>query len=125
DAKPAQQAWTWVDLAMVLCVGAAAIIFFYSGTFFNWSGVKGLYEAFKAWTQTGAAGHGHEKAWDYWFKMMGPSWETGRNNFTAYELPMLAGLSVCVFRRKLRNLSLRYLAIAVSARLIAYRYVRI
>src|SRR5438046_8020277 len=54
DAKPAKQTWTWIDLAMVLGVGAAAIIFFYSGTFFNWTGVKGLYQAFKPWTETGA-----------------------------------------------------------------------
>jgi uncharacterized protein (TIGR03663 family) len=124
DAKPAKQVWTWVDLAMVLGVGAAAIIFFYSGTFFNWSGVKGLYEAFKAWTQTGEAGHGHEKAWDYWFKLMGPSWETGGNNFTGYELPMLAGLILCLFCQKLKNLSLRYLAIYGVGSLIAYSYVR-
>ena len=50
---------------MIMIVGGFAIVFFYSGTFFNWSGVKGLYLAFKAWTETGAAGHGHEKAWDY------------------------------------------------------------
>ncbi len=56
DAKPAKQTWTWIDLAMVLGVGAAAIIFFYSGTFLNWDGVRGLYLAFKAWTETGAAG---------------------------------------------------------------------
>src|SRR6201997_2617083 len=36
DSKPAKQAWSWIDLGMVLVVGAAAIIFFYSGTFFNW-----------------------------------------------------------------------------------------
>ena len=124
DAKPAKQVWTWVDLAMVLGVGAAAIIFFYSGTFFNWSGIKGLYEAFKAWTETGGAGHGHEKAWDYWFKLMGPSWETGGNNFTGYELPMLAGLILCLFCQKLKNLSLRYLAIYGVGSLIAYSYVR-
>src|SRR5881275_984500 len=110
DAKPAQQAWTWVDLAMVLCVGAAAIIFFYSGTFFNWSGVKGLYQAFKAWTETGAAGHGHEKPWDYWFKLMGPSLEFRRSDFFGYELPMLVGMILCAFCQKLKNLSLRYLA---------------
>ena len=73
DAKPAKQTWSYIDLAMVLGVGAAAIVFFYSGAFLNWNGVKGLYLAFKAWTETGAAGHGHEKPWDYWLKLMGPS----------------------------------------------------
>jgi uncharacterized protein (TIGR03663 family) len=124
DAKPAKQTWSWVDLAMVLGVGAAAIIFFYSGTFFNWDGLKGLYLAFKAWTETGTAGHGHEKAWDYWFKLMGPSWEAGGQNFTAYELPMLAGLILCVFCQKFKNLSVRYLAIYGVGSLVAYSYVK-
>jgi uncharacterized protein (TIGR03663 family) len=124
DAKPAKQTWSWIDLAMVLGVGAAAIIFFYSGTFFNWDGIKGLYLAFKAWTETGEAGHGHEKAWDYWFKMMGPSWEAGGENFTAYELPMLAGLILCLFCQKFKNLSVRYLAIYGAGSLVAYSYVK-
>ena len=124
DAKPAKQTWTWIDLAMVLGVGAAAIIFFYSGTFFNWDGIKGLYLAFKAWAETGAAGHGHEKAWDYWFKMMGPSWEAGGENFTAYEVPMLAGLILCLFCQKFKNLNVRYLAIYGVGSLVAYSYVK-
>src|SRR5438477_3933748 len=124
DAKPAKQTWSWIDLGMILIVGAAAIIFFYSGTFFNWDGVKGLYLAFKAWTETGTAGHGHEKAWDYWFKMMGPSWEAGEENFTAYELPMLAGLILCLFCQKFKNLSVRYLAIYGVGSLVAYSYVK-
>lgn len=124
DAKPAKQTWTWIDLGMVLGVGAAAIIFFYSGTFFNWDGLKGLYLAFKAWTETGTAGHGHEKAWDYWFKMMGPSWEAGGENFTAYELPMLAGLILCLWCQKFKNLGLRYLAIYGVGSLVAYSYVK-
>src|SRR4030095_8491203 len=124
DAKPAKQTWSYIDLAMVLVVGTAAVIFFYSGTFFNWSGVKGLYLAFKAWTETGAAGHGHEKPWDYWFKLMGPSWEAGGTNFSGYELPMLAGLILCLFCQKFKNLSLRYLAIYGVGSLIAYSYVK-
>jgi len=124
DIKPAKQTWTYIDLAMVIIVGAAAIVFFYSGTFLNWSGVKGLYQAFKAWTETGAAGHGHEKAWDYWFKIMGPSLEFRRSDFLGYELPMLVGLILCVFCQKLKNLSLRYLAIYGVGSLIAYSYVK-
>src|SRR5439155_394567 len=111
DTKPAKQTWSWIDLAMVVIVGGFAVIFFYSGTFFNWSGVKGLYLAFKAWTETGAAGHGHEKAWDYWLGLMMPHLEIKRADFLGYELPMLAGLILCAFCQKLKNLSLRYLAI--------------
>jgi uncharacterized protein (TIGR03663 family) len=124
DAKPAKQTWSWIDLAMIVIVGGFAIVFFYSGTFFNWSGVKGLYLAFKAWTQTGEAGHGHEKAWDYWLKLMGPTWEVRRADFFGYELPMLAGLILCLFCQKFKNLSLRYLAIYGAGSLVAYSYVR-
>jgi len=124
DRKPAKQTWTYIDLAMVIIVGAAAILFFYSGAFLNWEGVKGLYQAFKAWTETGAAGHGHEKPWDYWFKIMGPSLEFRRADFFGYELPMLVGLILCAFCQKLKNLSLRYLAIYGVGSLIAYSYVK-
>jgi uncharacterized protein (TIGR03663 family) len=134
DLKPAKQTWSWIDLAMVVIVGGFAYVFFYSGTFFNWSGVKGLYLAFKAWTETGAAGHGHEKAWDYWFKLMGPSWEAGGENFTGYELPMLMGLILsfivgvailfrCQFCQKF-TLGVRYLAIYGVGSLIAYSIVK-
>ena len=124
DIKPAKQTWTYIDLAMVIIVGAAAILFFYSGAFLNWSGVNGLYQAFKAWSETGAAGHGHEKPWDYWFKIMGPSFEFRRADFFGYELPMLVGLILCVFCQKLKNLSLRYLAIYGVGSFIAYSYVK-
>ena len=68
---------------MVVIVGGFAIVFFYSGTFFNWDGVKGLYLAFKAWTETGAAGHGHEKAWDYWLKIDGAiAWKSAGPTFS-------------------------------------------
>jgi uncharacterized protein (TIGR03663 family) len=47
-------------IAAAFLVGAALIIFFYSGNFRNWSGLAGLYQAFLPWTKTGidAAGHG-------------------------------------------------------------------
>src|SRR5262249_34126098 len=124
DARRAKQTWTYIDLAMVLVVGVAAVIFFYSGTFFNLSGGKSLYLAFKAWSETGAAGHRLEKAWDYWFKLMGPSWETGGTNFSGYELPMLVGLILCLFCQKFKNLSLRYLAIYGVGSFVAYSYVK-
>jgi uncharacterized protein (TIGR03663 family) len=134
DAKPAKQTWSWIDLAMVVIVGGFAVIFFYSGTFLNWSGVKGLYLAFKAWTETGAAGHGHEKAWDYWLGLMMPQFEIKRADFFGYELPMFAGLILsfilgvgiffrCQFCQKV-NLGVRYLAIYGAGSLLAYSYVK-
>jgi uncharacterized protein (TIGR03663 family) len=124
DATPVKQTWSWIDLAVVVTVGGFAIVFFYSGTFFNWSGVKGLYLAFKAWSETGAAGHGHEKAWDYWLKIMGPTWEAGRADFFGYELPMLVGLILCLFCQKFENLNLRYLAIYGAGSFVAYSYIK-
>ena len=47
------------------------IIFFYSGTFFNWPGVKGLYQTFETWFKTGHNGNGHEKPWHYWLELIG------------------------------------------------------
>src|SRR5215831_17556149 len=124
DAKPAKQTWSWIDLAMIVIVGGFAIVFFYSGTFFNWSGVKGLYLAFKAWTETGAAGHGHEKAWDYWLGLMMPHFDIKRSDFFGYELPMLVGLILCLFCQKLKKLNLRYLAIYGLGSLVAYSIVK-
>jgi uncharacterized protein (TIGR03663 family) len=112
DAKLSRQTWTYLDLAMVVGVGAALVVFFYSGTFLNWNGVKGLYLSCKAWFQTGEAGHGHEKPWSYWLELM-----------ARYELPALAGLLLCVFCQAFKNLSLRYLAIYGVGLLLAYSYV--
>jgi hypothetical protein len=113
DFKPAKQTWTYLDLLMVIGTGAAAIVFFYSGTFLNWGGVKGLYRAFHAWTQTGQAGHGHEKPWDYWLKLI-----------ARYEWPVLAGLVLCLLCQSFKNLSLRYLAIYGVGTLMVYSYIR-
>src|SRR5262249_16731016 len=54
---------------------------------------------------------------------MGPSWGTETDK-GFYELPMLAGLILCVFCQRFKNLSLRYLAIYGVGSLIAYSYVR-
>src|SRR5262245_7332714 len=134
DAQPAKQTWSWIDLSMIVIVGGFAYVFFYSGTFFNWSGVKGLYLAFKAWKETGVAGHGHDKAWDYWLGLMMPHFDIKRSDFFGYELPMLAGLILSfilgvaiLFRRQFSqkfNLSLRYLAIYGVGSLVAYSIVK-
>src|SRR3954463_11899708 len=62
-----KQTWTYIDLLVVALVGMGLIVFFYSGTFFNWPGVAGLYKTFAAWFKTGSQGAGHEKDWWYWF----------------------------------------------------------
>ena len=112
DARPARQKWDSADLAMVTGIGVLAIVFFYSGTFLHWNGVKGLYEAYKPWFETGQAGHGHEKPWHYWLELI-----------ARYELPVLTGLLLCLFCQLFKNLSLRYLAIYGVGTLIAYSIV--
>src|ERR1700736_1248766 len=124
DARPAKQTWDYVDLAMVIGTAIALIVFFYSGTFFHWSGLKGLYEAYKPWFATGSEGHGHEKPLYYWLKVMAPSLEFRRADCLGYELPPLAGLILCLFSLRLKTVSLRYLAIYGVGTLMAYSIVR-
>lgn len=113
DVRLARQTWTYLDLLMVVGVGVGVIVFFYSGTFLNWAGVKGLYQAFHAWSQTGQTGHGHEKPWYYWLGLI-----------KRYEIPVGVGLILCVFCQELKNFSLRYLAIYGVGSLIAYSYIK-
>ncbi len=106
DERPAKQTWDYVDLTLVIGVGAAAIVFFYSGT------------------STGHEGHGHEKevynliwknhSWInyYWIALM-----------ARYEWPVLGGLTLCLFCQRFMNISLRYLAIYGVGTLIAYSIV--
>jgi uncharacterized protein (TIGR03663 family) len=120
DSAPAKQKWDSADLLMVAGVGVALIVFFYSGTFLHWSGVKGIFEAYAAWFKTGHEGHGHEKSWYYWLKIMAPSFQAGRADFLGYELPALAGLVLCLFAFRIENLSLRFLAIYGVGTFIVY-----
>ncbi len=111
-ATPARQTWTYADLALVIFAGLAAIVFFYSGTFFNWAGLKGLYGTFDAWFKTGSNGNGHEKPWHYWLML------TGR-----YEAAAALGLIACVFCQFFRQMSVRYIAIYGVGTLAAYSIV--
>ena len=105
DAKPAKQTWSWIDLChdrdrRRICHRLLSI----REHSLTGSGVKGLYLAFKAWTETGAAGHGHEKAWDYWFKIDGTiTWKSDEPTSSVTNCPMLVGLILCVcFAKSLR-----------------------
>ena len=112
DAQPARQSWQWLDLLVITAVGLGAIIFFYSGTFFNWSGLKGLYQTFHAWFETGDKGNGHEKPFYYWSLLI-----------LRYEWPICAGLVLSAGCLLFRDLSLRYLAITGVGVFIAYSIV--
>ena len=113
DSRPATQTWNYVDLAVVIGTGVVLIIFFYSGTFFNWNGVKGLYQAYLPWFKTGSEGHGHEKPWYYWLRLI-----------ARYEWPVLGGLVVCLFSIRFKNVALRYFAIYGVGTVIAYSIVK-
>jgi uncharacterized protein (TIGR03663 family) len=113
DRRPATQTWNYVDLALVIGTGITLIVFFYSGTFFHWDGVKGLYQAYLPWFKTGSEGHGHEKPWYYWLRL------TAR-----YEWPVLGGLILCLFSIRFKQTPLRYLAIYGIGTLMAYSVVR-
>ena len=86
DSNPASQKWNLIDLAVVCLTGIGVIVFFYSGTFFHWNGLKDLFRTFHAWFETGSSGHGHEKPWYYWLELI-----------ARYEWPICAGLILCAF----------------------------
>jgi uncharacterized protein (TIGR03663 family) len=113
DSRPAAQTWNYVDLAVVIGTGIALIVFFYSGTFLHWDGVKGLYQAYLPWFKTGSEGHGHEKPWYYWLRLI-----------TRYEWPGLLGLIVCLFSIRFKQTALRYLAIYGVGTVMAYSIVK-
>jgi uncharacterized protein (TIGR03663 family) len=112
EAKPARQRWTSIDLVVVIAASVALILFFYSGTFFNWPGVKGVYQTFATWFQTGKNGNGHEKPAYYWLMLI-----------VRYEIPVLIGIAFCIFCQAIKDLSLRYLAICGVGTLAAYSIV--
>jgi uncharacterized protein (TIGR03663 family) len=109
EPAPPQQ-WTWLDMALGALIFMAAVAFFYSGGFMDLPGLKGLYQCFAAWAQTGKVGNGHEKPWFYWLKLFG-----------RYEWPSCAGLlaaALSVLPRTPRFI--RALAIYGVGTLVAY-----
>jgi predicted membrane-bound mannosyltransferase len=95
-------------LGGVMFVGC--VVFFYSGTFMDMPGLRGLYQAFAAWAETAKAGAGHEKPWYYWLKLLG-----------RYEWPASVGVVVsllCVLPRTPRFI--RAIGIYGAGALVAY-----
>ncbi len=122
NLRPAPQTWSYTDLLVMLAVAAAAIIFFYSGTFFNWPGLKGLYTTFQTWFKTGSNGNGHEKPWQYWILPYGDRHDGAL--IPRYEQPMLIGLLFAAYCGIfVKNITLRFLAIFGTGTLLAYTVV--
>jgi uncharacterized protein (TIGR03663 family) len=112
----ARQRWSWADLARASALAVLVIVFFYSGTFLDFTALGGLYETFAAWFQTGVAAAGHEKStYDvgpvnyYWVALM-----------ARYEWPALLGLLLCSLYFAPSEARLRYLAIYGCGVLLAY-----
>lgn len=112
DTRWVEQQWDLVDLVFVIFVSVALIVFFYSGTFFHWNGVKDIFMAYRPWFETGSDGHGHDKPWYYWIALIG-----------RYEAPALIGLLLCGLTACFKNFAVRYLAIYGGGTLVAYSIV--
>ena len=56
DAHWHRQQWDYIDLASDYRGGRDPDCYLLFGTFLNWSGVKGIYQAYAAWAKTGQAG---------------------------------------------------------------------
>lgn len=114
---PVAQTWNRRELFGALAVAVAAIVFFYSGNFQNWSGLSGLWQTHLEWMQTGVKSGGHEKtAYDlvgpfnwYWVYLM-----------ARYEWPALLGLLACIGCLFPVSPTLRLTAIYGTGLLLAY-----
>lgn len=119
----ARRFWTGRDLAWCCGLSIFALIFFYSGTFLNWSGIPDFFLAYGKWFHTGIGDGGHIKT-DYqigpvnyyWLALMG-----------RYEWPSLLGLLYAVRLaapiNQAGSVMMRYLAIYGLGALVVYSIV--
>lgn len=94
-----------------LLVALGVLIFFYTGGLLDWSSLQGFWLTFGKWFATGTHGDsGHEKAWWYWFLLLG-----------RYERTAAVGLFLIpvVFFKKVPSI-VRYLLILACGTLAAY-----
>ncbi len=112
----ARRCWTKDDAILASGIAVLLILFFYSGNFLDFSSLKGLYQTFGAWFQTGVDAGGHEKTSYaigpvnyYWVALM-----------ARYEWPALIGLVACLRYMSPSDARLRYIAIMGGGVLVAY-----
>jgi uncharacterized protein (TIGR03663 family) len=118
--RPARWQVSWRQAGWVMGWGIFALVFFYSGNFFHWSGLNGLWQTYAAWFETGMKSGGHEKtAYDlwgplnwYWLALMG-----------RYEWFALAGVIGAVLCVRPVSAVLRFTAIYGVGVLLAYSIV--
>ena len=113
----AVQQWIPADLIKSTALAAMVIVFFYSGTFRDFSALAGLYQTFAAWFQTGVGAGGHEKTT---FDLIGPLNYYWVALMARYEWPALLGLATCVRFVFPSDARLRFLAIMGGGFLLAY-----
>ena len=108
----AKQKWTNKDLFWVIIAFFALVIFFYSGTFLNFTkqALTDLLQPYTAWYKTGFKGGGHDKPFIYWANLM-----------LRYEQISLLGFLACLkYLRPLSNRWIRYIAIYGIGVFLAY-----
>lgn len=115
-APLAKQTWKSRDLLTLLGLALLIILFFYSGTFLDFSALRGLVDTYAAWFSTGVEAAGHEKKdYDlgplnfYWVAMM-----------ARYEWPSLLGFIACFRYVFSSDARIRYTAIMGGGVLLAY-----
>ena len=112
----AKQLWSRDDAITGFGLAGLLIVFFYSGTFRDFTALRGLYETFSAWFKTGVDAGGHDK----------PTYALGPINYywvwlmARYELPALAGLIACCRFILPSDARYRFIAIAAGGTLLAY-----
>jgi hypothetical protein len=74
--------------------------------------VKGLYQTFQAWFNTGRKGNGHEKPFYYWAILL-----------LRYEWPICLGVLFSPVCLLLQNISIRYLTVTGVGTFVAYSIV--
>jgi len=119
-SRPAQslarRLWTKDDALVAGGISFLVVVFFYSGNFLDFPSLRGLYQTFAAWFNTGVDAGGHEKSSYaigplnyYWVALM-----------ARYEWPALAGLAACARYVWPSDARLRYIAIMAGGVLLAY-----
>lgn len=112
--------WKPSQLFAAGAVCCFVILFFFSGTFYNWSGVAGLWETYALWMKTGMESGGHEKAA---YDLIGPLNWYWIMLLARYEWPSLLGLAACVACVGKVAPLLRFSAIYGCGLLLAYTVV--
>lgn len=113
----ARQSWTRDDAILGMGIAALAIVFFYSGTFLDFSLLRGLYQTFAIWIGTGVEAAGHDKTT---YDLIGPLNYYWIALMARYEWPALAGLVAGLRFAAPSDARFRYIAISAGGVLLAY-----